>query len=54
MFTRDLDDNLKDTTIKIVKYIEDSKLVVNIKKEKDTYTAQEAMSEVSIGLNVII
>ena len=47
VFTRDLDDNLKDTTIKIEKYIDDSKLVVNIKKEKDTYTAQEAMSEVS-------
>ena len=48
----DLDENLKDASMKKLRYVDNSKIIVDLKNEEDVYTAQEAMAEVFLWAEV--
>ena len=46
LFIRDLDANINDAAVKVLKYVENSKLLMNITNEEDIYLSQLIMDDV--------
>ena len=46
MFIGDLEDNIEDAAIKVLKYVDDSKIIINIECDEDVYVAQDSLDRV--------
>ena len=46
VFIGDLDANINDAAVKVLKYVDDSKLLMNITNEEDVYSSQLIVDDV--------
>ena len=53
-FIGDLDANIKDAAVKVLKYVDDSKLLMTINNEEDVYSSQLIMEDLYLGQTKII